>query len=141
MDAHFGFFRMSTTVENISRWRIEGPWSWFTAIGVRRGIFRADVSFDGNHKGGVRLDFLKPVKWGPFHPPILYVTVADLEGFAAALTARGIPGEDAREEVRQKRSEPSEEGPLHCPGRANNRSCWDPATPQGHLSRRLHRLP
>ena len=96
MRAHFGFFHMSTSVSNIESWRIEGPWSWFTAIGVRRGIFRADVSFDGNHKGGVRLDFRKPVKWGPLHPPTLYVTVADLEGFAAALTARDIPGEDAR---------------------------------------------
>ena len=43
--------------------------------------------------------------------------------------------------LRRKRSDPSEEGPLHCPGRSNNRSCWEPATPQGHLSRRLHRLP
>ena len=96
LDAHFGFYRMSTPVANIARWRIEGPWSWFTAIGVRRGIFKGDVSFDGNHIAGVRLDFKQPVKWGPFHPPTLYVTVADLEGFTAALAARGIPGEDAR---------------------------------------------
>ena len=96
LEAHFGFYRMSTPVANIARWRIEGPWSWFTAIGVRRGIFKADVSFDGNHVGGVRLDFKQPVKWGPLHPPTLYVTVADLEGFAKALSDRGIPGEDAR---------------------------------------------
>ncbi len=96
LDAHFGVYRMSTPVTNIARWRIEGPWSWFTAIGVRRGIFKADVSFDGNHIEGVRLDFKQPVNWGPFHPPTLYVTVADVEGFAGALTARGIPGEDAR---------------------------------------------
>jgi hypothetical protein len=96
LDAHFGLYRMSTPVDNISRWRIEGPWSWFTAIGVRRGIFKGDVSFDGNHVAGVRLDFKQPVKWGPFHPPTLYVTVADVEGFAQALASRGIPGEDAR---------------------------------------------
>jgi hypothetical protein len=60
LDAHFGFYRMSTPVTNIARWRIEGPWSWFTAIGVRRGIFKADVSFDGNHIEGVRLDFKQP---------------------------------------------------------------------------------
>jgi hypothetical protein len=33
------------------------------------------------------------------HPRALYVTVDDLEGLAAALTARGIPGEDARTRV------------------------------------------
>jgi predicted aconitase with swiveling domain len=41
----------------------------------------------------------------------------------------------------RKRSDPSEEGPPHCPGRSGNRSHRAPATPQGHLSRRLHRLP
>jgi hypothetical protein len=28
--------------------------------------------------------------------PVIYGTVEDLEGLAAALAARGIPGEDAR---------------------------------------------
>jgi hypothetical protein len=96
LDARFGFFSVSTPVENIVRWRIEGPWSWFTAIGVRRSIRHADLTFGGNHKGGVRLDFRRPVRCRPFHPPALYVTVADMDGFAATLAARGIPGEDAR---------------------------------------------
>ncbi len=96
LHASFGFFDISTPVENITRWRIEGPWMWITAIGVRRGILDGVMSFGGNHKAGVRLDFRRPVRWGPLHPPALYVTVADLEGFAAALTERGIPGEDAR---------------------------------------------
>ena len=94
--ARFGFFGLDTPVENIRRWRIEGPWSWFTAIGVRRGILKGDVTFGGNHRGGVRLDFRKPVKWSVFRPPALYVTVADPEAFTAALVERGIPGEDAR---------------------------------------------
>lgn len=94
--ARFGFFGMRTPVENIRRWRIEGPWSWFTAIGVRRGIFKGDITFGGNHRAGVRLDFKTPVKWLLFRPPALYVSVDDLEGFAAALAERGIPGEDAR---------------------------------------------
>ncbi len=96
LEAHFGFFRMSMPVSNIARWRIEGPWSWFTAIGVRRGIFKGDVSFDGNHIAGVRLDFKRPVKWGPFNVPTLYVTVAEPAGFTQALTSHGIDGEDAR---------------------------------------------
>jgi len=95
IDARFGFFRFQTPLANIVRWRIEGPWLWLTAIGVRRGI-RGDISFGGTPRGGVRLDFREPVHWGPLRVPALYVTVEDLEGLAADLTERGIPGEDAR---------------------------------------------
>lgn len=96
LDAHFGRFRSRTPLANVSRWRIEGPWRWITAIGVRTSIRHRDVTFGGNHRGGVRLDFHEPVTWGPLRAPALYVTVADMDGFAAALSERGIPGEDAR---------------------------------------------
>jgi hypothetical protein len=96
LHASFGFFSIRTPVENIRRWRIEGPWSWFTAIGVRRGIRDGEITFGGNHRAGVKLEFKKPVKWSLVRPPALYVTVADVEAFAAALAERGIPGEDAR---------------------------------------------
>jgi hypothetical protein len=96
LEARFGFFRMRTPLANIQRWRVEGPWLWLTAIGVRRGIRRGDITFGGNHKGGVRIDFHEPVRWVPFaRAPTLYVTVADMNGLGAALTAAGIPGEDA----------------------------------------------
>lgn len=101
LDAQFGFFRMHTPVENIESWRIEGPWAWITAIGMRRGIRDGVISFDGNHKGGVRLNFRRPVKWGLLRVPALYVTVGDLEGFGAALSERGISGEDALRAERQ----------------------------------------
>ncbi|MEO6350801.1 MAG: hypothetical protein ABIP53_09120 [Candidatus Limnocylindrales bacterium] len=100
LDAQFGFYRMHTPVANIESFRAEGPWLWITAIGVRRGIFRPDISFDGVHTGGVRLNFREPVKWGLFRVPALYVTVADIDGFMAALRARAIPGEDARRKKR-----------------------------------------
>ncbi len=96
LDAHFGWFRLRTPFDNIVSWRIEGPWRWITAIGFRRSIRHADVTFGGNHRGGVRVDFREPVRLSVLHVPALYVTVEDLEGFAAALAARGIPGEDAR---------------------------------------------
>lgn len=100
IDARFGFYRMRTPVANIMRWRLEGPWLWVTAIGVRRGIRHGDISFDGSHTGGIRLDFRERVPWGPLRVPTLYLTVKDLEGFAAALTARGINGDDARKNRR-----------------------------------------
>jgi hypothetical protein len=96
LDARFGYSRMRTPVANIVSWRIEGPWRWITAIGVRRSIRHGDITFGGNHRGGVRVDFREPVRFGPFRVPALYVTADDMEGLAAALAERGIPGEDAR---------------------------------------------
>ena len=96
LDAHFGRFRVRTPLTNIASWRIEGPWLWITAIGVRMSIRHRDVTFGGSPRGGVRVDFRDPVRLGPFRVPALYVTVEDLDGLAAALTERGISGEDAR---------------------------------------------
>ena len=96
LEAWFGAFSVRTPVANIVRWRIEGPWRWITAIGVRRSFRGGDVTFGGDSTGGVRLDFRERVPFSVLRIPALYVTVADLEGFAAALAERGIPGEDAR---------------------------------------------
>jgi hypothetical protein len=96
LEARFGRFRAVTPLSNIARWRIEGPWRWITAIGVRRSVRHGDITFGGSHRGGVRLDFDERVPIGPLRVPALYVTVEDLEGFAAALTERGIQGVDAR---------------------------------------------
>jgi hypothetical protein len=96
VDARFGTFRLRTPVTNITSWRIEGPWRWITAIGVRRSIRHGDVTFGGSPRGGVRMDFREPVRLGVFHVPALYVTVEDLDGLAAALAAHGVAGEDAR---------------------------------------------
>ena len=94
LDAHFGFFRVRTPTTNLVSWRIEGPWPWITAIGVRMSIRHRDLTFGGTNRGGVRVDFRVPVTRVGI--PALYLTVEDLEGFAAALAARGLPGEDAR---------------------------------------------
>lgn len=96
LEARFGFGHLRTPLANVVSWRIEGPWLWITAIGIRRSVRHADFTFAGTPRGGVRLDFREPVKAMGFQVPALYVTVADPEGFAAELAARGIPGEDAR---------------------------------------------
>jgi hypothetical protein len=98
LDARFGFYRVSTPVSNIASWRIEGPWLWLTAMGVRTSLRHRDVTFGGSHRGGVRIDFKERVPFGFLRIPALYVTVEDLEGLAATLTALGIPGEDARKQ-------------------------------------------
>ena len=95
-DARFGRFQVRTPRANVTSWRIEGPWLWITAIGVRLSIRHRDVTFGGSPRGGVRVDFRDPVRLGPIRVPALYVTVEDLEGLAAVLAEHGIPGEDAR---------------------------------------------
>jgi hypothetical protein len=98
LDARFGWAKLSTTISNIERWSIEGPWSSLTALGVRRGNSSGgDITFGGSAHGGVRIDLRDPVKFFVFRPPAYYLTVDDLEGLAAALAARGIPGEDRRQ--------------------------------------------
>ena len=92
----FGRFRFSAPIANIASWRIEGPWLWVTAIGVRMSVRHGDVSFAGSPHGGVRIDFLERVRWGPFRVPAIYVGADDLDGLAAELSRRGIPGLDAR---------------------------------------------
>jgi hypothetical protein len=96
LEARFGWAHVTTPVADITGWRIEGPWLWITAIGIRRSVRHGDITFGGSPHGGVRLDFRAPVRFGPFRVPALYVTVDDLEEFAAALTERGIRGLDAR---------------------------------------------
>lgn len=94
--ATFGWAHIRVPLSNIVSWRIEGPWKWITAIGIRRSVRHADLSFAGSPRGGVRLDFKEPVALGPVTMPALYVGVEDLEGFASVLAAHGIPGVDAR---------------------------------------------
>ncbi len=95
--ARFGRWEIEVATDNITGWRIEGPWNWITAVGVRRSIRDGDLTFAGSPRGGVRLEFREPVKWTLFHVPAVDVGVEDLEGFGAALKALGIPGEDGRE--------------------------------------------
>jgi hypothetical protein len=99
LEARFGRFRAATPLSNVAGWRIEGPWLWITAIGVRMNVRHGDITFGGSHHGGVRLDFRERLPVGPFRVPALYVTVDDLEGFAAALTEHGVQGVDARKRV------------------------------------------
>jgi hypothetical protein len=110
--ARFGFYRLRTPIANIARWRIEGPFRWITAIGVRRSVRGGDVTYGGSHHGGVRVDFRERVPWlrGLLRTPALYVTVGDLEGLAAELARLGIPGDDVR-----NRDEPAPEPPEPAP--------------------------
>jgi hypothetical protein len=92
----FGRFRFRTPLANVARYRIEGPFTWIKAIGVRMSIRGHDVSFCGSAHGAVRMDLKSPVQWGPIGVPAVWAGADDLDGLAAELARRGIPGEDVR---------------------------------------------
>jgi hypothetical protein len=99
LEVQFGWSHFRTPMANLASWRIEGPWKWITAIGVRRSFRHGDVTFGGSPHGGVRIDFLRPVRWGILRVPAIYVPADDLEGLAAALARRGVPGRDVRRDA------------------------------------------
>ncbi len=94
--ATFGRFGARTPLSNIASWDITGPYSSLRAVGVRRTIPKPDLSFGGSAHGGLRVHFRERVRAARLMNTELYVTVDDLEGLGAALTARGIPGQDLR---------------------------------------------
>ena len=94
--ATFGWFGARTALSNVERWDVTGPYNSLRAVGVRRTLFSHDLSFGGSAHGGVRLRFREPVRAARLSNTELYLTVDDLEGLGAALTARGIPGADLR---------------------------------------------
>ena len=96
LDIHFGRFRFRTPISNIARWRVEGPFIWIKAIGVRMSLRHRDVSFCGSAHGAVRIDLVERAPWGPFRLPAVWIGADDLDGLAVELASRGIPGEDAR---------------------------------------------
>jgi len=99
LDVKFGWYRFRTPLANLATWRIEGPFRWITAIGVRMSIRHRDVTFGGSHHGGVRIDLRQPQRWTIFNVPAIYVPADDLEGLAAELTRRGVPGRDVRTRI------------------------------------------
>ncbi|HET7677452.1 MAG TPA: hypothetical protein VFK38_06330 [Candidatus Limnocylindrales bacterium] len=94
--ARFGFWRLEEPLAGVARWRIEGPYRWWRAIGLRARWGGGELTFGTSSRGGVRVIFRRPIRYLGVAQPDITLTVDDLEGFAAALARRGIPGEDAR---------------------------------------------
>jgi hypothetical protein len=96
LEARFGIGHVVVPLTHISAWDISGPWNPITALGIRRSVRGGDLTFGGSAHGGVQVHFSTRPKILVFRPPSLYLTVDDLDGLGAALTARGISGEDLR---------------------------------------------
>jgi hypothetical protein len=96
LEIRFGRFRFRTPVANIASYRVEGPFIWIKAIGVRTSVRHRDVSFCGSAHGAVRMDLEERVPWGPLMVPAVWAGADDLDALAAELSRRGIPGADVR---------------------------------------------
>jgi hypothetical protein len=90
--ANYGPWRLGTTLANISRVAITGPyWFYRTAGPARLGVTDGGLTFASNGEQGVLLSFRKGVPAiDPFRlirHPELTVTVADVHGLISALGA------------------------------------------------------
>lgn len=97
LDARFGPWRCRTSVENVSCVQRTGPYSAVKAIGARGSFADKGVTFGTTTAGGICVEFKEPVKIldpsGIIRHPGLTLTVADLDGFEAALRdAAGLTG-------------------------------------------------
>ena len=97
--ARFGRLRLETALDNVSGYRLTGPYRWWRAIGPRGSLADHGFTFGTSTHGGVCLRF---DEWVPSayvrggRMESLTVTVDDLGGLATALEARGIEGSDER---------------------------------------------
>jgi len=96
----FGWFRATTPIRNIARWEISGPYKFYRAIGVRGTVGKPELTFGSSTHGGIGLTLHRPIALSPMGGRLrrLYLTLDELELFAADLERHGIPGTDVRNE-------------------------------------------
>ena len=85
--ATFGLVKMTTPRANITGAHITRNYRWWTACGIRMSSVDDGLTFGTNRDGGVCIHFAEKVR-SPMRRSghsALTVTVADLEGLAAAL--------------------------------------------------------
>jgi len=95
LDAHFGLWRLSTPLANITDVAVTGPYAFFkTAGSARLGITDRGLTFATNGDRGVLISFRTPVRGldplGIIHHPELTVTVSEVDRLAELL--RGLSG-------------------------------------------------
>jgi len=90
--ARFGPWSLETTLDNIRGMCITGPYRAYRAIGARGSMVDRGLTFGSSTAGGVCLLLGEPVPGiaptGRIRHPGVTLTLADLDGFAAAITAR-----------------------------------------------------
>ena len=94
LSARFGWWRVSTPLDNVTGTQVTGPYGRMRTAGPAH-LSRVDrgLTLATNHRRGLCLCFREPVigldPTGRIRHPGLTVTVADVEGLAAAVAAAG----------------------------------------------------
>lgn len=85
--ATYGRRRVRTPLANIKDAQVTGPHRWYTAVGLRLSFTDDSITFGTNHRKGLSIDLHEPVPKviGFRDHSILWVSVADPEGLAAAI--------------------------------------------------------
>ncbi len=92
--AHFGRWRLTTPLGNISDVATTGPYAFLKTAGpARLAVTDRGLTFATNGERGVLISFRSPVRCldptGRLRHPELTVTVEDVDGLAALLRPRG----------------------------------------------------
>jgi hypothetical protein len=93
LDAHFGRWRLSTPLANVTDVAVTGPYAfWKTAGPARLAITDRGLTFATNGDRGVLISFRTPVRGldplGVLRHPELTVTVAEVDRLAELLRTR-----------------------------------------------------
>jgi hypothetical protein len=96
LDAHFGPWRVSTPLANITDAAVTGPYAFLKTAGpARLAITDRGLTFATNGDRGVLISFRTPVRGldplGIVRHPELTVTVAEVDRLAGRLHARSEP--------------------------------------------------
>ncbi len=85
--ASFGFFKVTTTRDNVTGAHITRGYRWWTAFGVRGSMADDGLSFGTNHSAGVCIHFAEkvPSALRKSGHSALTVTVQDLDGLCRTL--------------------------------------------------------
>lgn len=92
----FGRWKVHTPIGNVAGLEITEGYRWFKAIGIRGSLADHGITFGTNAARGLCVKFVEPipalVPLSPIKHPGMTLTVADVDGLAAALRRRGAPG-------------------------------------------------
>lgn len=85
--ATYGRFQVRTPLSNVAGSEVTGPHRWYTAVGLRLSMTDDGITFGTNHRRGLSIAFKERVSKvvGLRDHSLLWVSVADPEGLAAAL--------------------------------------------------------
>ncbi len=92
IEVEFGRWRLATPISNIAGLEITEDYRFYRAIGIRGSFVDGGVTFGTSTARGLCIKFVEPVPGviGRLRHPAMTVTVADIEGLATELRARGV---------------------------------------------------